>query len=113
MNGRAKKLSDVEVVFCDWVGGAFYVGYSERRRQPTDWMFDFRANVPANHQRGIEAYTYFAQWRIAAKLPGRLAAIVELKERAMRKGIALLEVFGVWPPQDTRDFGQDNRMKNR
>ncbi len=89
-----------EIVYCDVVSTpCFYVGYGERRRQPTDWMFEFRANVPANHQRGIEAFTYFAQWRIAAKLPGRLAAIVELKERAMRKGIALLEVFGVWEPQ--------------
>lgn len=90
----------VEIVYCDVVSvPCFCVGYGERRRQPTDWMFDFRANVPADHQRGIAAFTYFATWRIAPKLPGRLAAIVELKDRAMRKGIELLEVFGVWGPQ--------------
>ena len=107
-------LKDVEVVYCDVVSTpCFYVGYYESRRQPTDWMFEFRANVQDDHLRGIRAFTYFATWRIASKLPGRLAAIVELKERALRKGIALLEVFGVWEPQDTRDFGQDNRIKNR
>ena len=99
---KPKTLKDIEVVFCDWVGGAFYVGYSDPlpvRKFASDWIFDFRANVPANDQRGIEAFTYFAQWRIAPKLPGRLAAIVALKERAMKKGIELLEVFGMWGPQ--------------
>ena len=60
----------VEIVYCDVVSTpCFYVGYGERRRQPTDWMFEFRANVPVNPLRGIEAYTYFATWRIAPKLP--------------------------------------------
>ncbi len=99
-NPVRKKKVKVEIVFCDVVSTpCFFVGYGERRRQPTDWMFEFRANVRADHLRGIDAFTYFATWRIAPNLPGRLAAIVELKDRAMRKGIALLEVFGVWPPQ--------------
>ncbi len=90
----------VEIVYCDVVSTpSFCVGYGESRRQPTDWMFEFRANVSADPRRGIAAFTYFATWRISPKLPGRLAAIVELKERARQKGIALLEVFDVWGPQ--------------
>jgi len=96
---RPPAMRDIEIVFCDLVAPAVIVGYGEDRRSAADWMFDFRANVPANHLRGIAAYTYFARWRITPNLPGRLAAIVALKDRAMRKGIMLLEVFDVRPPQ--------------
>lgn len=89
----------VEIAYCEMSTPAVIVGYGEDRRSAADWMFDFRANVPANHLRGIAAYTYFARWRITPNLPGRLAAIVALKERALRKGIMLLEVFDVRPPQ--------------
>ena len=95
----SRRRPKVEIVFCDWVGGSFCVGYGERRRQPTDWIFGFRANVAADFLRGIAAFTYFAWWRIAPNMPGRLAAIVALKDRAAAKGIELLEVFEVWGPQ--------------
>ncbi len=96
---KAKKPK-VEIVYCDVVSTpCFCVGYGERRRQPTDWMFGFRANVAADFLRGIAAFTYFAWWRIAPNMPGRLAAIVALKDRAAAKGIELLEVFEVWGPQ--------------
>ncbi len=88
-----------KIVFCEMSTPAVIVGYGEDRREASDWIFDFRANVPANPLRGIDAYKYFARWRIAPNLPGRLAAIVALKDRAMKKGIELLEVFEEWGPK--------------
>ncbi len=95
---KPKALKDVEVVFCEMDVPVMRIAHGEDRRGPDDWLFDFRANVPADHLRNIRAFSYVTRWRIVSNLPGRLAAIVALKERAMEWRITLLEVFGVWSP---------------